>query len=328
MIENIEQLKLSQEALKDVEKSLFSLKEKVFDDNPALFKAMSEDYIKSIEELSNEINEFIGANYFYKNKAQLWIRLAGSQINLWSTPSSVWSSILNKIRNSIYSISKLFIPPELISNEIIDEYFKTFSDFPVVELEKGSLKIGLSYPSKLQYELFENDNFDNIEKIIDQSLKKFLEASNWFEKGIDISELNEIFPNEIIRDFVISKVLGFIPSSKSKYQLVEFSGSISPIEKPIKLVQQYRKRIKEIINLKENESELTVEGVIREIDLDVGKCILRQRPDGLEDLKCKFYSDIMEQMKEALDYKVRIVGYLKNNKAPIYIKIIEILEAM
>ena len=35
MIENIEQLKLSQEALKDVEKSLFSLKEKVFDDNPA-----------------------------------------------------------------------------------------------------------------------------------------------------------------------------------------------------------------------------------------------------------------------------------------------------
>ena len=122
MIENKEQLIQAREALKNVEDALFSLKEKVYSENPALFEAMSEDYINMINEMQYEINEYIGINKILDEKAQLWIRVEGDRINLWNTPSSIWSQILAKLRNSVNSVAKNLIDfdSEKLRNAVIE----------------------------------------------------------------------------------------------------------------------------------------------------------------------------------------------------------------
>src|SRR5438552_1183379 len=149
MIENSEQLEQSRKALIKVENALLALKNKIHSINPNLFEAMAEDYLKVRDEITQDINVYLGINDLIDHKALVWMRMTGDNIRLLSTPTSIWTSTLNKVRKSIGSITNSLSPIPLNKLPIFDEYIKAFTDFPVVGLKDSSLKIGISFPSKI-----------------------------------------------------------------------------------------------------------------------------------------------------------------------------------
>lgn len=52
----LKQYRQTKRALINVEESLFSLKIKLYEKNPALYYAMAEDYLETIKKLRNEID--------------------------------------------------------------------------------------------------------------------------------------------------------------------------------------------------------------------------------------------------------------------------------
>jgi len=323
MISNSEKLRLNQEALSDIEDALYSLKNKVYEKNPELYFSMAQDYIKSINDIRAEIDDNLGLSLINDYKAPLWIRLAGNYIDTWNTPVSVWSSIMSNLKNSVSSVAKV-----LKSNiEISDTLINSLSDFEVSGIESGSLKIGFNIHSEEQLELFNNKKESEATKLIEDALVKILETSYWFSKGKDIEELDSLFDSESIRNYVISKTINLMPSSRSKYKIIEYSGSILPIDRPITLNTQSRKRIKELIKKSDDENEIEKIGVIREIDLDKNRITLRQIEDGGPDLFCNYNEDNFNQVKDSLDLKVKIIGVVKiKNPSLLYIKFVENIE--
>ena len=327
MFENIEQLEQARQALLKVENALYALKNKIYSTNPELFEAMAEDYVKVKEEIANDINTFLGVNEFYEHKAMLWMRLVGDNIRLLTTPASIWSSTLNKLRNSIGSIARSVGPSTFTSTPLFEDYIKIISDFSVVGLQNSSLKIGIALPTTVEPELFSESSLDFIERLVYETLNSFLLTANWFVRGKDANELNKYFPNEQTRDLVISKVLSFIPTNKSAIRVFEWSGDIVPGHNTIKLTPQIRIRVRELIKKEKNELDVTEECVIREIDLDKGKLILRQRPDGKDELPCRFKREVLQQVRDALDLHVRITGTIHEKRIqPLNIRYIEVLE--
>lgn len=323
MITNLEQLKLTRDALSNIEDAMHSLKLKVFEKNPNLYYSMAQDYLENIEEMRREIDEFLGLTILMEYKAPLWIRLAGNYINIWNTPLSVWSSVLYNIRSSVASVAKILRN----TKDIPDNSINFFSDFEVSGIGDGSLKIGFNMHTKGEYELFPKSSESDAMKLVEEALTKILETSNWFAKGKEIEELDSLFESKSIRDFVISKTINLMPSPRSKYNVIEFSGSILPVETPIKLYSKSRKRIKEFIIKNEDEIEQECIGVIREIDLDKKHFILRQREESTVDLQCKFSEDNFNQIKDLLDTKVKIIGVIKKGKSsPLYLKFVENVE--
>ncbi|MFZ1322608.1 MAG: hypothetical protein WAT71_13710 [Ignavibacteria bacterium] len=323
MINYSEKLRLNREALSDIEDALYSLKSKVYEKNPELFFSMSQDYVKSISEIRAEIDHQLGLELLNEYKAPLWIRLVGEYINIWNTPISVWSSVLKNLKDSVSSVAKVIKGNEHISDNIIN----SLSDFDVTGIEAGSLKIGFDIHSKGQYELFENKEINKATDLIKEALIKILETSYWFAKGSKVEELDKLFESESIRNYVIAKTLNLMPSPRSKFSIIEYSGSILPVDKPITLNIKSRKRVREILKKEHHEIEIDKIGVIREIDLDKKHFILRQIEDGGPDLMCKFTDENYNLIKDILDKKVKIFGVLKKgNSSPIYLKFVETME--
>ncbi|MHB1048746.1 MAG: hypothetical protein ACYC09_01605 [Bacteroidota bacterium] len=300
-----------------------ALRAKVAEKNPALFEAMSQDYVVKIKDLRSEIDEYVGIGALEEALAPLWLKVNGEKIGLWSSPAGVWEETISRIRKSVLSMSKHIIEKAL--PDIREELRLALSsgDLRIVGARQGSLKIGLDFEMPLQSELFEHEYPD----FVRLGLERILQVTNWFASNGTLEELNRIIPDQEERYYAISKAAMLIPSRRSKINFIELSGAIIPSSRPIRLVSQLRSKIKDAIPSEHGYINAEEEGVIREIDLDRGHCILRQRSNSAEDLSCKYNLVILPQVKDGLDKRVRITGTVKRGTvSPLYIQIVEIID--
>ncbi len=322
MIENEGQLEQTRRAIAELENALQSLKARVFPENPALFEAMAADYVSSIRDLRADVDAYVGVNDALESAAPLWIRVTGDDFTPWSTPASVWEVTLARLRRSVTSVA------EFIAQGIVRQSGRPLStisdqaDFRVVAIRPGSLQIGVTLPTPAQAELFPVDEVN----VAEGALSKLLLASEWFAREGLLHELEELFPSRDERNIVIAKTVELMPQPRGKIRTLEFRGAIVPARTAIRLVADQRKRLREILPAPLNEIAQTQEGVIREVDLDKGKCILRQRPDNLPDLPCRFEQALLPQVKDALDRMVRLEGTVREGTTePLKIQLLELL---
>jgi hypothetical protein len=322
MIENESQLEQTRRAIAELEDALQSLKTRVFPENPALFEAMASDYVTAICDLRADVDAYIGVNDALESAAPLWLRVIGDGFTLWSTPASVWEITLARLRRSVTSVA------EFLAQGIVRQFGRPLStvsdlaDFRVVAIRPGSLQIGVTLPSPSQLELFPSDE----PNVAESALTKLLLASEWFAREGSPHELEEMFPSRDERNIIVAKTVELMPQPRGKIRTLEFRGAIIPSRTAIRLVADQRKRLREILPTPTNELPQTHEGVIREVDLDRGQCILRQRPDNLPDLLCRFDPPLLAQIKEALDQRVRLEGTIREGTTgPLRIQLIELL---
>ena len=323
MISNDQELAQTRVVLQNLEEALLSLKSSVQERNPALFEAMAQDYLRNIKSLRAEIEEYVGVTDLESSIAPLWLTVGGENIGLWSTAAGIWEETISRIRKSVLSLSKHLMESSLpyLTPEQISAL--PLVDFKIVGAQPGSLRIGLDFVTPGQGELFEREapNFSR------DALQKILLVGNWLAQNGSVDDLNRQIPNEHERNYIVSKTAPLIPSRKSKVAYLELSGAIVPSRSAIRLVPGHRAKVRELFRTEDESVPAEEEGVIREIDLDKRHCILRQRPDSLPDLPCRFGSSLVSQIRDGLDKRVRITGSLKRGTtSPLNIQMVEIIE--
>ena len=98
-----------------------------------------------------------------------------------------------------------------------------------------------------------------------------------------------------------------------------------PFATPLRLEAESRERMLGLVKMLSHISEEVVFGQIREIDLDARRVILRERGEGVIDLKGHVPEDLMESAERLLNKHVRVRGLISSS-APDTITVREITE--
>ena len=311
MIESHAQLEQARGALVRVENALAALRARVERHNPALFAAMAEDYRSNIMGLRAEIDAYIGIEATTET-VPLWMVLEGEKISPRDISSRLLSEWLGNFRKAVYGVSSFLQSGQLkVGGGRPEAWLLDATDPHVVALSPGSIRVGLRLPLEddAQSDLFEGEA---AEPIPHRALRHLLSVAEWsVSNRVDPPHDSEMTVDEIS----IAARFGarLAPSPRSMVRAVTFSGMMIPYSAPLRLEAENRERMLGLVKMLSHISEEVVFGQVREIDLDARRVILRERGDGLFDLKCHVPEELMESAKRLLNRHVKVRGLISSS---------------
>lgn len=315
MIENIDQKIQTENQIEKLGDALSVLKEKLLPNRGEQFKAMASGYINKIRELREEIDEFTGMSIFNIPPKDINIHLIGPTIGYGNAPISIISQYLNNFRKSlqiIYSalnkISYKTNPPKEITNAC---------DFSLLAFNKGSVNISLGLP-------MQQLNFLNLNSDINNSVDFYFSVLKWANSSFKEDEINI---DSDIRDKTLISIIKTLPDDKNIKEIT-FSGDIIKSYGKIIVNKNTKRIIRDLLTKPDtNEEKVTLEGRIREVDLDRESFILRDiKNSDFNQITCNMSKAVAEQPKDYLDSSVMITGFKKEGNNSIDVKLIEIME--
>lgn len=323
MIESHAQLEQARSALVRVENALAALRARVERQNPALFAAMSEDYRADIVQIRSEIDAYLGIGTTAE-PVPLWMVLEGERISPRDISSRLLSEWLGNFRKAVYGVAAFLQSGHLkIGGGRPESWLLDATDPHIVALAPGSIRVGLRLPAEddVQSELFEEHA---VEPLPQRALRNLLAVAEW-------STSNSVTPPQNLEMTLddISVAAHFAarlaPSPRSMVRTVTFSGSMIPSASPVRLGAENRERMRGLEKMLSRIDEEVVFGQIREIDLDARRIILRERGEGVIDLKGHVPEELMGSAERLLNRHVRILGLISSS-APDTITVREITE--
>lgn len=321
MIESHAQLEQARGALVRVENALVALRARVERQNPALFSAMSEDYRSNIIQLRTEIDTYLGIETTAET-VPLWMVLEGEKISPRDISSRLLSEWLGNFRKAVYGVSSFLQSGQLkVGGGRPEAWLLDATDPHVVALSPGSIRVGLRLPLEddPQSNLFDEEA---AEPIPQRALRYLLSVAEWSTSGrVAPPHIDEMSLDEISVAARFGAKLA--PSPRSMVRAVTFSGTMNPYAAPLRLEAESRERMRGLVKMLSHIGEEVVFGQIREIDLDARRVILRERGEGLFDLKCQLPDELMESAERLLNRHVRIRGLISSS-APDTISVREI----
>ena len=322
MIENEEQLDQSRNALRLLESALSSLRRRVASTNPNLFRAMAQTYLEDIGRIRREIDEFIGVSLAEEDKAEIWMALEGESLSGMDVSSRLLAEWLGRLRKSLQNVSYYLSTHQFLESGRPDKLLLDATDPHIVSLAHGSVKIGLRLPSPfIQNNLFPDDTIAEPPSA-QRAISRLLEMAIWAQSNQN-NLPTELFPDNDETTILASQLLNIIPSGRGIVKSIKFTGVLVPSELPVRLYYVERPKLMQLIKDLTTTTEETVEGVIREIDLDVQRIILRERGPGNPDLKCYLPDHLIERAESLLDQYVRVKGTI-SSAAPDTIHVISL----
>jgi len=314
MIENEKQCEQSIRILSRLEVALAALRKKIEPSNEELFQVMAQSYVKEIREIRKDIDNYIGVDIAKEYSAPLWMTLEGTTLNSTFMPTSLISTWLNKFRIVIQNISE-FIDTQKIPTGRPSAFVCKVSEPKLIAIHSGSIKFGLGFSdSYLQGDLFEV-NVDNKQSLPIQTLSRIFELLSYIEKNTVFPNVQ--FPNNDETIVILSQLFSMVPSSRGKVNSLKFTGVITPHDQKIRLNSTHRKKIQTILDSLTTLHEDSVEGVVREIDLDAQRIILRERGPTEPDLKCYLPDELLDKAESLVNKVVRVQGKISSQTPDI-----------
>lgn len=323
MIQNEDQYQQSFTVLQRLESALASLRRRVEPINPELFQAMAQTYIDEISEIRNEIDEYIGVNTAMESRAPLWFSLEGLGLKASEISARLLANWLSKFRIAVQNIADYIETEQLNSGRPSAELLAK-TDPKLVLIRSGSIKFGIKFPnSYTQGELFqENDNSSM--SLPHKAVDRLLQLVAWVDS--DQNELpRNLFPDNTETTILANQIISLVPSKRSVVKSLRFSGALVPHPTSLYVNFEVRPKLQRIIDELTIINEDSVEGVIREIDLDAQRIILRERGPSAPDLKCYLPDDLVPIAEELLDKLVRVHGKISSS-APDVVEVTSIEE--
>jgi len=308
MINSDEELESTKKALDLAERTLISLKKKVYPVNPQKYSILAEPYLEYINRLRTEKDEYIGLSSAEELAMPIWIRLKGPHIQEGNVPIDVLSKFLNNFKMGVQRVA------EFIDTETIRESGRPHEDIRRLcnfktKILPGSIRIGLAYPS--------SDRQANISGEIEKNsveiaVEKLLIGASW-SGGSESRDIEEIFPDEKERYLILTQVENYIPKEDGEISSVEFNGSILK-DRTISLLPRSKTKIKDARERTIPPERVTAEGIIREIDLDKQRFYLREMTNGKNEILCYYPVSLQNDAIEGLDNRVKILGEMSKDK--------------
>lgn len=323
MIETHAQLEQARSALARVENALAALRARVERQNPALFAAMSEDYRANIVQIRAEIDAYLGIDATTET-VPLWMVLEGERISPRDISSRLLSEWLANFRKAVYGVAAFLQSGQLrVGGGRPESWLLDATDPHIVALAPGSIRVGLRLPVEddVQSDLFEEDA---AEPLPQRALRHLLSVAEWSTSdSVSPPQDGEMTLDEISVAARFGAKLA--PSPRSTVRTVTFSGTMLPSATPLRLEAESRERMLGLVKMLSHISEDVVFGQIREIDLDARRIILRERGEGVIDLKGHVPDELMGFAERLLNRHVRIRGLISSS-APDTITVREIAE--
>ncbi|WP_097034341.1 hypothetical protein [Clostridium tertium] len=299
MINNLKEKQFIENRIKKLENILFDLKERLLPDREEQYKVMAAVYVRKIIELREEIEEYIGMNNVLIEKSDINIHVNGPAIGYGKAPISIISSYLDNFKTSVrknYGI--------LYNKGKVPQNIALLTDFTLNQLAPGSINISLSIPNE-QTTFLEDMPFNKSLSIYFE----LLQSISMRECDIHIDGINDEYIGKLLNN-----ILRILPDDKN-IRSIEVYGDRVSNKSRICLDHQSRKFVlKKIESINEKEKNISIKGIIREIDLDKLTFYLRDiNYEGREQIKCSMINDKIENLGEYLNSYVKVVGILENN---------------
>lgn len=313
MIKNYDEKIHLEKQISRLERALLEIKEKN-KNNRYLFDVFSKPYINKIQDLRAQIDEYLGISQVNTNY-DLVVRVAGENIGFGQAPISVVANTLKNFKTAMLSIAKNvhgYPDVESLPSNIRSQFDLIFSGS-----FSGSIQLGLKMPYH-QLSLFEN-NLEEVTTILETGLK-------WVSSNGSDIELEEVIPNKELRVEVLKGILKLTPSKTNNIQSLHIYGEM--VSGEYRLDMNSREKIKSYFN--DEEDTYQVVGIIREIDLDKKKFILRNLEENTEykEVVCRFRKiDEVFEKEIILNHKVLVEGiYISKRKSVLNLKAIIVNE--
>lgn len=299
MINNLEEKQFIENRIKKLENILFDLKERLLPDREEQYKAMAAVYVRKIIELREEIEEYIGMNSVLIEKSDINIHVNGPAIGYGKAPISIISSYLDNLKASVrrnYGI--------IYNKSKVPQNVAFLTDFTLNQLAPGSINISLSIPNE-QIALLEDMPFNKSLNIY----FKLLQSVSMRENEIHIDGINDKYMGRLLNN-----ILRILPDDNN-IRSIEVYGNKVLNKSKICLDHESRKFVlKKIENFNEKEKNISIKGIIREIDLDKMTFYLRDiNYERREQIKCSVLNDQIEDLGKYLNSYVKVIGTLENN---------------
>lgn len=271
--------------------------------SPRSFELLAESALDELQRLQIEIEEYVGAAKLMARDVDLWVGLRGVAVKWRETPTSVLTAFLDSFRRGVQAIAEStrsgrfgFRPTDEL---------KRACDFRLVELEPGSLQIGLRVPEegRGQGDLFGGEDVG----IATKALREFLAGAEWVASGASVEELATRFGEPRHRRHVLRALKPFVPRPRGEVESVELYGRSVPSDRRITLTRGAGARIEAAFEVALAGREERFVGDVREIDLDRRTFRLRN-VEGLGELVCMYSPEMAAAAKGALEKRVAVVG--------------------
>lgn len=311
MIENEEQLDQSRNALRLLESALSALRHRIAGVNPDLFRAMAQTYLQDINQIRYEIDEYIGINLADEARASVWMSLEGETLSGLDVSSHLLSNWLGRLRRSLQNVSYYLATHRILETGRPDRKLFDATDPHIVALSQGSVKIGLRLPSTFIQGNFFQDDRTGEPPSAQRAIGRMLDMAIWAQSN-EAELPSQIFPDNDETAILASQLMNIVPSGRGIVKSIKFTGALVPSIEPVRLYSNTRPRLTRLIQNLTVITEETVEGVIREIDLDAQRIILRERGPGNPDLKCYLPDDLVDQAEFLIDQAVKVHGLISS----------------
>jgi len=198
------------------------------------------------------------------------------------------------------------------------------TDLHVLTVHPGSIRIGLRPPAAFdQDELFPREP-TTLETVSSRAIDRLLRMAMWASSNRIEPPLDE-FPDRDEAALVARHLANLAPGPKGAVRTVTFEGAMIPSEEPIRMQPEARPRLIGLEQLLSHIEEQTVYGVIREIDLDARRIILRERGPGMIDLRCSLPAKLVAKAERLLDHNVEVKGLISST-SPDTVQVIDLRE--
>jgi hypothetical protein len=322
MIETQAQLEQARQALVHLEGALGALRDRVHPANPPLFEAMAQDYVAGIQRLRNDIDAYLGVPEITRAAAPLWMVLNGEALDRSDISSRLLSEWLARLRKAIHRVALYLETGTVRPVGRPDQAILDATDLHVLAVQPGSIRIGLRAPATyVQDDLFAVEP-PPLTALPARAIERLLRMAVWAASGRTDPPLDD-FPDRDEAALLARQVATLAPTPRGSVRVVTFEGAMIPADQPIRMQVDARLRLKGLENLLSQVSEQTVYGVIREIDLDVRRIILRERGPGMIDLKCLLPDDLVPEAERLLDRAVAVTG-LVSSASPDRVRVLSI----
>lgn len=324
MIMDEQQYESTKKALELAERALKALQKDLLPERQEEYETFSEAYIDYVYRLRYEIDEYLGLHAAEESAMPLWVRLQGPQISD-RAPMSVLSGFLRDLRYGVYQVSKYnMMKSRGPERRLQDSELRRLTNAKV-KVMPGSLRIGVSLP--LGQMLIDGKTIDDLPG---DAIRKVLVGASW-SANPETRKIEEILPDPIERQLVLSHVERLSSMRGGEVSSIEFRGKLLK-DRGFALTKESVEIVKKA-RMKELPGEMmTLEGIIREIDLDGRHFSLRiVSSSGEEERRQCVYDPVFEEdVKSRLDKRVKIIGEahpVAVGKPSIKLKMIEQMES-
>ena len=228
--------------------------------------------------------------------SDLVMSLQGRELGFGTAPSSVISSALGNIRNSMQSILHYLVTGRVAKKGRPPNWLSDATDFQFGGIAGGSVRMMLNLPkSRVHFN-------EQMQDPVHRGMELLLSTINWVSSGSEVDVLVRRVKDPQLVKLLLTQVRGVVPARNGIVEQVEFYGKLATLKGDHILMPSSAARIKEALQeITGGERRVVEHGFLRAVDKDRGVFELRGRPGNKPDISCEISSELLDR---ALSYFV------------------------